>query len=80
MAGRMTLGARIGSGVAVLLALVAVAGVAVWWTSRVVDARQAETSKAAERMRLAAQVQGVNSGLLADERQMVLAAFTSDSD
>jgi methyl-accepting chemotaxis protein len=80
MAGRMTLGARIGSGVAVLLALVAVAGVAVWWTSRVVDARQAETSKAAERMRLAAQVQGVNSGLLADERQMVLAAFTNDSD
>jgi methyl-accepting chemotaxis protein len=80
MSGRMTLGARIGSGVAVLLALVAIAGVAVWWTSRIVDARQAETSKAAERMRLAAQVQGVNAQLLAYERSMVLAGFTNDSD
>jgi methyl-accepting chemotaxis protein/methyl-accepting chemotaxis protein-1 (serine sensor receptor) len=80
MSKRMTLGARIGSGVAVLLALVAVAGVAVWWTSWIVDARQAETSKAAERMRLAAQVQGVNAQLLAYERSMVLAGFTNDSD
>jgi methyl-accepting chemotaxis protein len=80
MMARMTLGVRIGTGVGTLLGLVLTAALVVVWSSTLIDARQSDAARAAERMRLAAQVAGINAELLAFERSMIIAGSAGDGE